>query len=102
LPDHLAEDLGVELLARKAGMSPRTFARRFQRETGTTPAAFVEQLRVEQAKRLLASSDLTVDAVAARVGLRGRRSCIGRLPAGSAPPRAAIATISAGGVHEQR
>jgi transcriptional regulator GlxA family with amidase domain len=68
LPENLGEDLGVELLARKAGMSLRTFARRFQRETGTTPAVFVEQLRVEQAKRLLVSSDLTVDAVATRVG----------------------------------
>jgi transcriptional regulator GlxA family with amidase domain len=68
LPDHLGEDFTVESLAHKAGMSPRTFARRFHRETGTTPAVFVEQLRVEQAKRLLASSDLTIDAVAARVG----------------------------------
>jgi transcriptional regulator GlxA family with amidase domain len=70
LPDHLAEDLGIEQLARQAKMSPRTFARTFRRETGTTPAVFIEQLRIEAAKRHLVSSDLTIQAVAARVGFR--------------------------------
>jgi transcriptional regulator GlxA family with amidase domain len=69
LPDHLDEDLGVDALARRARMSPRTFARAFARETGTTPAAFVEQLRVETAQRLLETTDLTVAAVAGRAGL---------------------------------
>ena len=50
-------------------MSPRTFARCFARETGTTPAAFVEELRVETARRLLESTDLTIGAIAARVGM---------------------------------
>jgi transcriptional regulator GlxA family with amidase domain len=68
LPDHLSEDLGVESLARRTEMSPRSFARIFRREIGTTPAVFIEQLRVEAAKRLLASSDLTIRAVALRVG----------------------------------
>lgn len=70
LPDHLAEDLTVETLARRAGMSPRTFARAFRTETGTTPAVYVEQLRVEAARRLLETSDLTVGAVASSVGFR--------------------------------
>lgn len=70
LPDHLDADLGVEALARRAAMSPRTFARAFRAETGTTPAAHVERLRVEAARRLLESTDLTVGAVARRVGLR--------------------------------
>ncbi|HEX6310560.1 MAG TPA: GlxA family transcriptional regulator [Acidimicrobiia bacterium] len=68
--DHLDEDLGVGALAARVGMSPRTFARSFRRETGTTPAAHVEELRVEAARRLLESSDLTVAALARRVGLR--------------------------------
>ena len=51
-------------------MSPRTFARAFRAETGTTPAAYVEALRVEAARRLLETTDLTVAAVARRVGLR--------------------------------
>jgi transcriptional regulator GlxA family with amidase domain len=70
VPEHLDEDLGVEALARRAAMSPRTFARTFRAETGTTPAAYVESLRVEAARRLLETSDLTVAAVAAAVGLR--------------------------------
>ena len=70
LPDHLADDLSVDALARRASMSPRTFARAFRRETGTTPAAHVETLRVEAARRLLETTDLTVPAVARAVGLR--------------------------------
>ncbi len=70
LPDHLAEPLTVELLAARVGMSARTFARCFARETGTTPAAFVEALRVETAQRLLETTDLTVATVADRVGIK--------------------------------
>jgi transcriptional regulator GlxA family with amidase domain len=70
LSDHLPENLSVEVLAARAGMTPRTFARLFVRETGTTPAAYVEELRVEAAQRLLETSDLTVAAVAGRVGIK--------------------------------
>jgi transcriptional regulator GlxA family with amidase domain len=70
LPDHLGDDLTVEALARRARMSPRSFARAFRAETGTTPAAHVEALRVEAARRLLETTDLTVAAVAAAVGIR--------------------------------
>lgn len=70
LPDHLAEDLSVARLAQRAGMSARHFARAFRAETGTTPAAFVEALRVEAARRLLETSDGTVAAIAAAVGMR--------------------------------
>jgi transcriptional regulator GlxA family with amidase domain len=70
LPDHLDDDLAVEALARRAGMSPRSFARAFRTETGTTPASHVESLRVEAARRLLETTDLTVDTVAKSVGLR--------------------------------
>ncbi|HMF84542.1 MAG TPA: GlxA family transcriptional regulator [Acidimicrobiia bacterium] len=70
LGDHLDKDLTVEALATRVGMSPRTFARVFRRETGTTPAAFVEELRVEAARRLLETTDLTVAAVARHVGMK--------------------------------
>lgn len=70
LPDHVADDLTVDALARRAAMSPRTFARTFRAETGTTPAAYVEALRVEGARRLLETTDLTVAAIAVAVGLR--------------------------------
>lgn len=70
LPDHLGEDLTVSRLAERADMSPRTFARTFRAETGTTPAAHVEELRVEAARRLLETTDQTVGAIARSVGLR--------------------------------
>jgi transcriptional regulator GlxA family with amidase domain len=70
LPDHLDADLSVDALAARAGMSTRSFARAFVRETGSTPAAFVEALRVEAARRLLETSDLTVAAVATTVGIK--------------------------------
>jgi transcriptional regulator GlxA family with amidase domain len=62
--DHLEQDLPVEKLAAKAGMSPRHFARVFQKDTGTTPAHFVERLRVETARRRLAESRDKLEKVA--------------------------------------
>ncbi|MFK4089478.1 GlxA family transcriptional regulator [Kribbella sp. NPDC020789] len=70
LPDHLAHDLSVAALARRAGMSERSFARTFRAETGSTPAAFVESLRVEAARRLLETTGLTVAAIARTVGYK--------------------------------
>jgi transcriptional regulator GlxA family with amidase domain len=69
MPEHLDEDLGVEPLAARVAMSARNFARVFRREIGVTPATYVEELRVEMARRLLETTDLTVSAVAERVGL---------------------------------
>lgn len=70
LPDHLDEDLTVARLAERAHMSERSFARAFRTETGTTPAAHVEELRIEAARRLLETTDDTVATIARRVGLR--------------------------------
>ncbi|WP_426572543.1 GlxA family transcriptional regulator [Aquihabitans sp. McL0605] len=70
LPDHLADDLTVDRLAERAGMSPRNFARAFRAETGTTPAAHVEELRVEAARRLLETTDQTVASIARHVGIK--------------------------------
>ncbi|MEU1431023.1 helix-turn-helix domain-containing protein [Nocardia sp. NPDC005746] len=70
LPDHLGDELTVSELAARAGMSERHFARAFRAETGCTPAAFVEDLRVEAARRLLESTELTIAAIARQVGYR--------------------------------
>lgn len=51
--DNLEGDLRLENLARQAGQAPRTFHRRFTEATGKTPAAFVEQLRLNRARALL-------------------------------------------------
>lgn len=66
--EHLDADCSAAALAREAGMSERTLARAFRNECGTTPADYVEQVRVEAARQALETSDLTVAAVAARCG----------------------------------
>lgn len=56
-------------LARHAGWAPRTFARRFLTATGTTPIRWLTVQRIAEARRLLESTDLPIDQVAARSGL---------------------------------
>jgi transcriptional regulator GlxA family with amidase domain len=72
--DHVADDLSVEALARRAAMSPRNFARVFAQSVGTTPARHVERLRVEAARRRLEESDAGVDVIAAQCGFGSRES----------------------------
>jgi AraC family transcriptional regulator, transcriptional activator FtrA len=68
LETNLHETSSVDELARRAHMAPRTFARRFRVETGTTPHDWVTAQRVLLARRLLEETDLSVDAVAGRTG----------------------------------
>src|SRR4051794_28615557 len=65
---HLAEDISVELLARRALMSPRSFARRFKATTGTTPHAWLLGQRLAAAEELLENSDAPVEEIARLVG----------------------------------
>lgn len=66
--EHLAEPLGVERLADKAGMSPRHFARAFAAETGMTPAKAVERLRLEVARERVEGSSDPIDVLARTAG----------------------------------
>jgi transcriptional regulator GlxA family with amidase domain len=66
--ERLPEPLDVAAMARHAGVSPRTFARRFREETGTTPLQWLLSQRVLEARRLLEETDLPVDAIAWRAG----------------------------------
>ena len=66
--EHLDEDQPVRVLARRAAMSERTFARRFAAETGTTPAKWLLGQRLHHARTLLESTDLPVETVADRAG----------------------------------
>ncbi len=61
-------DLSLPALASRAGMTERTLSRVFQKETGVTPAAFVEMARVDRAKALLETSDWPLARVAERAG----------------------------------
>lgn len=62
------EPLPVERLAEIAGMSPRSFARRFRAEFGTTPARFVERARLDAVRGLLGTAGCSLQEAAARCG----------------------------------
>ena len=66
--ERLDQPLDVAAMAAHAGVSPRTFARRFREETGTTPLQWLLTQRVIEARRLLEESDLPVETVAWRCG----------------------------------
>jgi transcriptional regulator GlxA family with amidase domain len=66
--EHPDAGLTVEALAARVAMSPRNFSRVFAREAGATPARFVEQVRVEAARRLLEESNASTDEIATRCG----------------------------------
>jgi AraC family transcriptional activator FtrA len=66
----LDEDLSVARWARQAAMSPRTFARRFRDETGTTPHRWLNHQRVLAAQQRLETTAQSIDEVAEGVGLR--------------------------------
>jgi transcriptional regulator GlxA family with amidase domain len=68
IPDHLGANLSVPALARRACMSERNFARAFRRETGLTPAAYVEAARVERARIALETGELPVETIARQAG----------------------------------
>ena len=67
---HLNENLSVETLAARACLCPRHFSRRFKKEFGTTPAAFVERLRLDEARHRLSIRDNSVEDVAVSVGFK--------------------------------
>ncbi|WP_096482811.1 GlxA family transcriptional regulator [Methylorubrum populi] len=65
---NLAADLSLSALAAEAGMSERSFSRRYLEETGLTPARAVERLRVEGAGQMLIETDDPVKRIARRCG----------------------------------
>lgn len=66
--ERLHEPLDVAAMAAHASVSPRTFARHFREETGTTPLQWLLNQRVQEARRLLEETELPIDAVAWRAG----------------------------------
>jgi AraC family transcriptional activator FtrA len=67
--ERLGTSLSVDELAAYLGVSPRTLARRFADQLGTSPGAWLLSRRVAAARTLLEETDLPVEAIAARVGL---------------------------------
>jgi AraC family transcriptional regulator len=70
IEDRIGEPIGVRDLAAELHMSPFHFARRFKQAVGRPPHAYITQVRIERAKRLLASSTLPLVNIAIAVGYR--------------------------------
>jgi transcriptional regulator GlxA family with amidase domain len=68
MADHLSKDLSVPALATQAGMSERTFVRRYRADVGFTPARAVEMLRVEATRQLLVGGKLPIKRIARQCG----------------------------------
>ena len=66
--ENLQQPLTLDLLADKAGMSRRTFTRRFKAKTGATVSGWVLNHRLAAAQRLLETSGQAVDLIAESVG----------------------------------
>ncbi|MFE2724958.1 GlxA family transcriptional regulator [Kitasatospora sp. NPDC059327] len=66
--EHLDQPLPLRRLADRAGMSVRTFTRRFREETGSSPGEWLTVQRTERARQLLESTDMTIDQVARQAG----------------------------------
>lgn len=68
--DHISEALSIEDIADAVGVSRRTFARAFARHAHVTPSVFVDQVRIDVARKLLEETDVPLKTVAFRCGFR--------------------------------
>jgi transcriptional regulator GlxA family with amidase domain len=68
IADNFAVAAPVEEMVKWSGLAARTFKRRFTAATGHTPIAYVQQIRVERAKRLLETSDQPIEEISWAVG----------------------------------
>jgi transcriptional regulator GlxA family with amidase domain len=66
--DHISEALTIEDIADAVGVSRRTFSRAFAKHAHVTPSVFVEQLRIDFARKLLEETDVPLKTVAFRCG----------------------------------
>jgi transcriptional regulator GlxA family with amidase domain len=69
--EHLNEPLDINRLADHINMSPRNFTRVFHKQTGISPAKYIEKLRVEAARKYLEDSDISLEQIAEKCGLGG-------------------------------
>lgn len=89
MAENVDQPLTVEHLARRAALSPRTFARRFVAVTGTTPLQWLLHQRVARARVLLEATDLPVERIASQCGFgtaAGLRTHFARV-VGTSPTR---------------
>lgn len=69
ISEHIQEPMTIDVLSEKVSMSPRNFARVFLRETGITPAKYIEKLRIETACRYLTDTGLSLKEISLITGL---------------------------------
>lgn len=68
MKQHLSADNPIESLVQHLGVAERSFKRRFKRATSLSPLAYMQQLRMEAAKRQLESTDTSVDDISYGIG----------------------------------
>jgi transcriptional regulator GlxA family with amidase domain len=68
LQAHFDHDVSIDKLADRIGMSPRNFIRRFKAATGRLPGAYIQTLRVSEAKELLEEGAASIQDVCSRIG----------------------------------
>ena len=66
--DHISDDLSIEEIADAVGVSRRTFSRAFGKHAHVTPSVFVDQVRIDFARKLLEETDVPLKTVAFRCG----------------------------------
>jgi len=69
LVEHLHKKLDVSSVADHMNMSTRNFTRVFTKQTGMSPAKFIEKLRVEKARKYLEDTEMSIERVAEQCGL---------------------------------
>ena len=70
LDEHFTQSVELQHLAKKIGMSKRTFIRRFQKATGELPSRYLQRLRVEAAKHRLGNTQDSIKTIGMGVGYR--------------------------------
>jgi transcriptional regulator GlxA family with amidase domain len=68
LRDHSDEAINMQWLCQTLGINYRSFNRRFKLATNMTPLAYVQQLRIAEARELLQTSNLSIGDIASQVG----------------------------------
>jgi len=65
---HYAENFPIDTVARRVGISPRHFKRRFKKATGELPLGYVQRLRIEEAKKKLETTRENMEEITCGIG----------------------------------
>jgi transcriptional regulator GlxA family with amidase domain len=68
IADHYATNNPVEKMVERSGLNARTFSRRFRAATGFAPMEYVQALRIEEAKQMLETDQLSYEEVGVEIG----------------------------------